>query len=955
MKFQHTIFFLGLSCLYLISCVGKETPRFVDSDRLQSEVKDILTHQGLSRRQALLAIRDYEDFLSAYFKTKSDLKAEAMHRLGDLLMEVTLKANQDVRLIYEDRLNRYREGQLKQKPPFPRFDFSKPIALYERVLELYPSRPANDRVLYQLARAYLEEGKTPSGLQTLHRLITRFPGSSYFLEAAFRVGDLRFELGLFQEANQVYQVIVEKGPGTFYQKGLYKMGWSYFKLQEYDRAIDTLRTFLDENGVGENKDKEIKSERRPDRLTDLDWDRIQEVVRVMSVSFDYLGGGPALVQYFKRIGSRDYKDMIYRGLGDFYLAGGNPQKAISVYSLFLKQNPFHPRAPSLQWSLIRVYDQEQNIGQATEARVQFIQLFGLESQWAQRHPDEVQGFYASRMKDTTYRLALYFHSAAQKLKQKGSLRKAVHWYQSFLSHYPGSKEAQEVHFLLAESLFELGRFLEAAEAYESVAYEYPYHLKSEEAAYAALVAYEQWQTVVLKKDSTQAEKILLQNSKKFVERFPNHSQSPEVLLKVVNLEFQRGNLSEARKFTRLFLEHPGALDSMKIQAYQMLGTSYFQEGQYMPAAEAYGSALRFLQAEHSKRKEFQDLMALSLYREASRLKAEGDVEKASQLFLKISEEVPDAKTAEASLYEGSLLLLQQGKKEKGRAILEKLVESPSPFKVRAQRKLAVLYEEMNRPVDAAKLYDQFWKAEKESGKRTDILFYTAGLYEKGGEWKVAVDRFQRAAAQFPLDSRGKIESIFRAAQNLFRDRGLQASQKLYSSVIFLYHRSISSPDSVSPFVAQSYLILGRGRHEEFLKVQLKHPLEENLKLKESLREDVLRQYQKASEFSIKEIVTEVSYRTGKLFEDFGLSIVQSERPSELKPGELKEYNSFLEKESQQWKEKAVSAYERNVHRAQTVGLYDLWVKKSFERLAILNPQRYQKQELEESVFREAGF
>ncbi|HEX9757627.1 MAG TPA: tetratricopeptide repeat protein [Nitrospiria bacterium] len=955
MKFKHIIFFLGFSCLNLISCGGKDTARFVDSARLESEVKDILINQGLSRRQALLAIRDYEDFLSAYFKTKSDLKAEAMHRLGDLLMEVTLKANREARLIYEDRSNRYREGQLKQKPLSPRFDFSKPIALYERVLTLYPSRPANDRVLYQLARGYLEEGKTHSGLQTLHLLMTRYPSSSYFLEAAFRVGDLRFELGLFQEANQAYQVIVEKGPSPFYQKGLYKIGWSYFKLQDYNRAIQTLGIFLDEKRVGENKDKKMESERPLDRLNDLDWEMIQEVVRVMAVSFDYLGGGPALVQYFKGIGNREYEEMIYRGLGDFYLAGGNPQKAISVYSLFLKQYPFHPHAPSLQWSLIQAYDQEQKIGRATEARIQFVQLFGPESQWVQRNANQRQGLYESRMKDTTYRLALFFHSEAQRVKQKGPLMKAVHWYQSFLSHYPGSKEALEVHFLFAESLFELGRFLEAAKAYEVVAYEYPHHSKSEEAAYAALVAYEQWQTVVLKEESTEAEKILLQNSKKFLERFLNHSKTPEVLLKVINLEYQRGDLSEARKFTRLFLDHSDAEDPMKTQAYQMLGAGYFQEGQYMSAAEAYGSAFRLLQPEHPKRKEFQDLMALSLYQEAERLKAEGNVEEASELFLRISEEIPGAKTAEASLYEGSLLLLQQGKKKKASANLEKLIESPSPYQNQAKRKLAVLYEKMNRPVDAAKLYDQFWKAEQEAGKKTDILFYTAGLYEKGGKWKVAADRFQKAAAQFPVDSKGKIESIFRSAQNLFREGDLQGSQKLYSSVIFLYQGSHSTLDSVSPFVAQSYLILGRGRHEDFLKVQLKHPLEENLKLKENLRVDVLEQYEKAAEFKIKEIVTEVSYRKGKLFEDYGLSIAQSERPSDLKPGELQEYNLLLEKESQQWKEKAVSAYERNVHRAQTVGLYDLWVKKSFERLGILNPQRYQKKEFEESVFRETGF
>ena len=67
--------------------------------------------------------------------------------------------------------------------------------------------------------------------------------------------------------------------------------------------------------------------------------------------------------------------------------------------------------------------------------------------------------------------------------------------------------------------------------------------------------------------------------------------------------------------------------------------------------------------------------------------------------------------------------------------------------------------------------------------------------------------------------------------------------------------------------------------------------------------------------------------------------MSSERPKNLQGVELEEYNSLLEEQVFPFEEQAIKAHELNAARAKD-GVYDEWVKKSFQALAELKPARF---------------
>jgi len=83
------------------------------------------------------------------------------------------------------------------------------IALYEAVLKDRPDAPTNDRVLYQLARAYQNVGEADKAETVLQRLTRDYPQSSYIDDAHFRRAELLFKISQFDDAAVEYKYILE--------------------------------------------------------------------------------------------------------------------------------------------------------------------------------------------------------------------------------------------------------------------------------------------------------------------------------------------------------------------------------------------------------------------------------------------------------------------------------------------------------------------------------------------------------------------------------------------------------------------------------------------------------------------------------------------------------------------------------------------------------------------------
>src|SRR5207249_2033879 len=99
------------------------------------------------------------------------------------------------------------------------------VALYNRLLTEYPSYKNSDQVLYQMARAYDELGRTEEAIETMERLIRTNPHSSHLDEVQFRRGEYFFTRRRYRDAESAYSGIVKLGPSpnTFPSSGIAPM------------------------------------------------------------------------------------------------------------------------------------------------------------------------------------------------------------------------------------------------------------------------------------------------------------------------------------------------------------------------------------------------------------------------------------------------------------------------------------------------------------------------------------------------------------------------------------------------------------------------------------------------------------------------------------------------------------------------------------------------------------
>src|SRR5688572_8239332 len=120
------------------------------------------------------------------------------------------------------------------------------IALYERLLAEYPNYEHRDDVLYQMARAYDELGRTEEAMAIMERLIRANPHSAHSDEVHFRQGEYFFTRRQYRDAENAYTAVIGLGTGSpYYELGLYKLGWTFYKQDLYEEALQKYMALLD--------------------------------------------------------------------------------------------------------------------------------------------------------------------------------------------------------------------------------------------------------------------------------------------------------------------------------------------------------------------------------------------------------------------------------------------------------------------------------------------------------------------------------------------------------------------------------------------------------------------------------------------------------------------------------------------------------------------------------------
>src|SRR3990172_6025049 len=183
----------------------------------------------------------------------------------------------------------------------------------------------------------MEEGDRDASNTLLERIIKEFPNGRLSHEVYLRLGEYYFQYRDRPKAIYYYRQALKKDDYNFYDKTLYKLGWTLFQNRDYEAAADKFISLLARRGVkltpeGKEEVKELSVIGR-----DMVWDTIKTLVLV----FDYMGGHSKIADYFKVRGIESFEPYIYRRLGDIYLGTGRFKEAAEIYEAFVSTNPLH--------------------------------------------------------------------------------------------------------------------------------------------------------------------------------------------------------------------------------------------------------------------------------------------------------------------------------------------------------------------------------------------------------------------------------------------------------------------------------------------------------------------------------------------------------------------------------------------------------------------------------------
>jgi len=262
------------------------------------------------------------------------------------------------------------------------------------------------------------------------------------------------------------------------------------------------------------------------------------------------------------------------------------------------------------------------------------------------------------------------------------------------------------------------------------------------------------------------------------------------------------------------------------------------------------------------------------------------------------------------------------------------------------RKLAVAYSEGNRPGEAAAEFERIAAnpAENRAVQR-EALMQSADLYSKAGNTPRAMGMLEKFVDTNPTPLADAEEARQRLADYAGKSGDNARRDHWYQEIIRADAQAgTQRTDRTHYLAAKAQLTLAQPARDAFRAVRLAAPLKKSLVVKRNALETAMEGYKRAAEYQVAEVTTAATYEMAELYGTLAKDILHSERPSNLKGDALEEYNSLLEEQVFPFEEQAIKAHELNATRAKD-GVYDEWVRRSFQALAQLKPARYGKTEL----------
>jgi len=827
------------------------------------------------------------------------------------------------------------------------------IGTYQQLLQESPGDARNDRVLYQLARAYQNSGQPEKAIETLTQITSQFPNSRFNGDAHFRRAELLFRLGNYTEAEGEYRYVMNLAGATpYFEPAQYKYGWSLFKQSRFDDALPVFFAILDrELPPGELNDVEAALKSVQKGKADL----AKDSLRVTSLAFAIMGGGPAVNQYFASHTEPRFFPLIYNALGEMLLDKRRFTDAAGTFAAFIERHARHPSAPQFQARVIEVYSDGGFNDLVVREKERYVNTYSPgTAYWAGATPGpEVLKPLRTHLED----LAKHYQALAQQGKNvpqvdqaqvRTAFLSAADWYRRIITIYPEDPNLPEINYLLAESLEDGGKALEAANEFSKTAYGYNMHPRSLDAGYAAVLAYHSHADAQPAATRAPALKQAVEASIKLADNFPTHPQAVTALTRAAQDLYELKDAQAVTVAQRVLGYTPAPTAEQRRIVQGVLGDSYFAQGDFPRAEIAYSDLLKLTAPNSAQRSQVVEQLAASIYKQAEAARANGDLRTAADGFLRVGRVTPDAAIRQTADYDAGAALIGLSAWGEATAVLEAFRSRypSSPLLTDVDKKLAVAYVKDNKPVQAAEAYRRIATRSSETAEvRQDAAWQAAKLFDDSKRLPDAVKAYEFYVGAFPMpldraiDARRRIADIYNSQGDgyryLFWLRELVTADEAAGRNRTEHSKAIA---------AQSALDVGRITAQDAARIRLTAPVEVSLPQRKGAVEAAIQALEKAARYGYADIATAATYELGAVYQSFAKALMDSERPRKLSAEEVEQYNILLEEQALPFEDKAIAAHEGNLKRLGQ-GLYDESIARSVTALGTLSPAKYGKREV----------
>ena len=819
------------------------------------------------------------------------------------------------------------------------------IETYREILAAYPNYERNDKVLYQMSRAYDEIGQPDEAMVVMDRLVAEYPHSKYVDEIQFRRGENFFVRKRFHDAEEAYGSIINMGTGSsYYELALYKLGWTLYKQEFYEEALHDYIAMLDYRmsiGYDFDQDDDENEEHR-----------VADTFRVISLSFSNLGGREVVDEYFSQYGHRNYADKIYSNLGEFYFSKLRYDDAASVYKSFIKLNPFHKVSPHFSMRVVEIYGEAGFPQLVVESKKEFATIYALNAEYWNffdvDNSPEVVGFLKTNLTD----LAGHYHALYQDEnlvdEQPASFSEAQHWYRQFLRSFPTDAESPQINYQLADLLLENEDYGEAAREYERTAYEYAQHEQAAAAGYAAVYAHHENLEQATGARRPEVKRLTVTSSLRFADTFEEHEQAPVVLSAAADDLYEMKDFTLAIESAQKLIDRYPATDTVLVRsAWAVIAHSSIDTAEYENAERAYMNALALTSPDDETKSALVDGLAAAIYKQGEQANLLEDYRAAATHFLRIKEVAPSSTIRTSAEYDAAAALIKLRDWSLASDVLEEFRNTHPEHELgsEATKQLAFIYREDGQIERSAAEHERIAAESSDPDLRREALLTAGELYDEVDVVDEAIRIYESYIAEYPrpldiaMQTRSRLADIFKAKLDYER-----YYDELHEIVAVDRDAGEERTDRSRYLAAKAALVLAEPGYQQFASVALVQPFEDSLAEKQLRMDSALQAYESLVDYEVAEVTAAATFYIAEIYLDFSAALLDSERPSGLSEAEMVDYELVIEEEAFPFEELAIDIHEENFELLAG-GIYNPWVQRSLDKLALLMPGRYAKNEI----------